>query len=316
MKILVVDDDPMVLEVLKHSLGISGYNDVTVAHGAAEASQIIAKANPAFECFLLDMSMPEIEGDDLCYWVRQLPQYASTPILMVTALANKRDIDRAFAAGASDYITKPIDMSDFGMRIQQIDRKISQNAFKAPTSISLLDKQNQEPDRIEFSKAVHLGGITGEVDLASLENYLFQLSRKGIEGLSAFAFTIVDAAKFHFVCPTEEYLGILKSTGQIISDHLAASGFFLSYAGGGSFVGVGQNSNIRHDEWEKTEQCVLDALAKVSFPSRSGLPSKIQAYSGVPLRLNGKYGEKSLDILFRTIVESEERCGTTSWAQV
>ncbi|MEH6390405.1 MAG: response regulator [Sulfitobacter sp.] len=316
MKILVVDDDPMVLEVLKHSLAHSGYDDVTVAQSAVEASQIIARASPAFECFLLDMSMPEIEGDDLCYWVRQLPQYASTPILMVTALANKRDIDRAFAAGASDYITKPIDMSDFGMRIQQIDRKNSQNAFKAPASISLLDKQDQEPDRTDFSKPVHLGEITGEVDLASLENYLLQLSRKGIEGLSAFAFTIADAAKFHFVCTTEEYLDILKSTGQIISDHLAASGFFLSYAGSGSFVGVGQNANLHHDEWEKTERSIQEALAKVAFPSSLGLPSKIQVFSGVPLRLNGKYAERSLDILYRTIVEAEDRCGDTSWAQV
>ncbi len=315
MKVLVVDDDPLILEILKKTLGLSGFTDVTVAQSAAEASQIIVDANPAFECFLFDMRMPEIEGDYLCDWVRHLPQYTSTPVLMVTALANKQDIDRAFAAGASDYMTKPINMSEIGLRMKKIERRILQNEFKAPTGLDLAGHQQKKLYRVEFSKPMHIGGILGEIDLASLENYLFQLSKTGVQSLSAFAFAIVDAAKFHFVCTTDEYIDILKSTGEIISKHLAAPGFFLSYSGCGAFVGVIEKVDFGTSEWETLERHVQESLGTVAIPARSGLPMRIEARSGLPLRLNGKSGEKSADILYRTIIEAEGRCRQPSLAQ-
>jgi DNA-binding response OmpR family regulator len=308
MKILVVDDDHLILEILKQTLSLSGFTDVTVAQSAVEASQIIAVASPAFECFLFDMKMPEIEGDDLCYWVRQLPQHASTPIVMVTALENKLDIDRAFAAGASDYITKPINISDFGSRMKQIERKIMQGEFRAPTGLHLVGQRQRKVDRVELSKAMHLGGINGEIDLKSLEKYLFQLSRTGIQGLSAFAFSIMDVAKFHFVCSTGEYTDILRLTGEMISKHLVDPGFFLSYSGSGAFVGVVQKIDFGEIEWKMIEENVQASLETIAIPARSGLPMRVKTRSGLPLQLSGKSGEKSTDVLYRAAVEAEELC--------
>lgn len=308
MKILIVDDDPLILELVKQTLALSGFTDVTVARSAIDASQIIAGASPAFECFLFDMSMPEIEGDTLCYWVRQLPQYTATPILMVTALANKLDIDRAFAAGASDYITKPIDISDFGSRMKQVERKILQSGFKAPTGLHLVGQHPKTVDRVEFNGAMRIGGIAGEINLVALEKYLFQLSRAGIDGLSAFAFSIQDAAKFHFVCSKDEYTNVLRPVGETISKRLLAPGYFLSHSGCGSFVGVVQQVGIERIEWEKIESDVQNSVGTIAIPSRSGLPMRIEVHSAVPQRLNSRSGEKSTDILYRTIVEAEERC--------
>ena len=89
MRILAVDDDRLILDLLKKTLMLSGIHEVSLAESAEQAAQIIAQASPPFECLLIDMRMPGIEGDDLCYWVRQLPGHEKTPIVMVTALAEK-----------------------------------------------------------------------------------------------------------------------------------------------------------------------------------------------------------------------------------
>lgn len=308
MKILAVDDDPLVLKILEQMLHISGFNNVTLAGSAVEAAQIIAEADPPFECFIFDIRMPEIEGDYLCHWVRHLPYHASTPIVMATALAKKSDIDRAFAAGASDYITKPIDQSDLDKRIRQIEHKIAQNGFEAPKNISFQGQQQDGLDRVDFTKPMHLGGINGEIDLQSLENYLIQLSRTGIHDMDAFSFAIQDAAKLHFICSRNEYLSILKTTGKMISKYLAEPGFFLSYAGYGAFTGVIRNADFEKSAWETLERKVQDSLKKICVPSKTGAPIRVEPHASMPLKLSVWSASKSIDILYRVIIEAEARC--------
>ena len=308
MKILAVDDDPLILQLLKTTLDLSGFEDVTLAESAVEAAQVIAQADPPFECFLFDMRMPEIEGDDLCYWVRHLPGHTSTPIVMVTGLASKADVDRAFAAGASDYITKPIDLSDLDSRLRKIDKKRAERGFQPPKSVSLLGENRDGIDRVDFNSPMEIGSTPGEISIQALENYLNQISRTGPHNIYAFAFAVQDAAKLHFICSRDEFSGILQATGESISKQLGAPGFFLSYAGGGSFAGVIQATDADEFEWETIEKSVQDSLRFTKIPVKKGAPINVVPYTGMPRKLSVGSGEKLVGTLYHVIVEAEERC--------
>ncbi|MTJ05159.1 MAG: response regulator [Sediminimonas qiaohouensis] len=89
MKILVVDDEPLLLEVVKTSLSQLGYQDVTLATSGAEALVAMNNASVPFDCFLFDIQMPKMDGITLIGAVREKPAYKRTPILMLTVTSRK-----------------------------------------------------------------------------------------------------------------------------------------------------------------------------------------------------------------------------------
>jgi len=93
MKILVVDDDEVIRHILVETLAISGFPDVTVAESGKEALEIVASTKTPFNCLLLDIQMPDMDGISLCRALRSTPGYSRAPIIMVTAMTEKRYID-------------------------------------------------------------------------------------------------------------------------------------------------------------------------------------------------------------------------------
>lgn len=105
--ILVVDDEPPNVELLRRRLTRAGY-DVITAGSAAEARAQIAKHPP--NLMLLDICMPEVSGVELLRELRELPGTRLLPIIMVTGLSETENIVEAIQNGANDYVTKPINM--------------------------------------------------------------------------------------------------------------------------------------------------------------------------------------------------------------
>lgn len=106
MKILVVDDDPGVRELVEDFLRSRGYEVDTAADGEA-ALEKIARQTP--DLLLLDLMMPGINGMDV---LRQLPPSArDLPVIVVTAVTEEEVGRAALRSGAIDYVTKPIDLA-------------------------------------------------------------------------------------------------------------------------------------------------------------------------------------------------------------
>ena len=104
-KVLVVDDEEPILELLKYNLEKQGY-DVRTAADGFQAVEIAKKFHP--DLVLLDIMMPKMDGVEACRQIRAMPELVNTFIVFLTARAEEYSEVAAFDVGADDYILKPI----------------------------------------------------------------------------------------------------------------------------------------------------------------------------------------------------------------
>jgi DNA-binding response OmpR family regulator len=104
-KVMVVDDDPAALAILCRLLQPWGFQ-VTCLENPQQFWEVLTATAP--HLLILDLEMPTFSGIDLCQVVRQDPQWGDLPILVVTAHTNAESLQRVFAAGADDFISKPV----------------------------------------------------------------------------------------------------------------------------------------------------------------------------------------------------------------
>ncbi len=116
-KILVVDDEPALLEMLALNLRSSGYEVVTAIDGAA-ALEVARAQSP--DLVILDLMLPELDGLTVC---RSLRQASDTPILILTARTGELDKIIGLESGADDYLTKPFSLGELQARIRALLRR-------------------------------------------------------------------------------------------------------------------------------------------------------------------------------------------------
>jgi DNA-binding response OmpR family regulator len=104
-RILVVDDDEMVLMALDELLKWEGYEIQTVSSGS-EALQKLDESH--YDLIMLDVIMPEMDGFELCKLVREKEKYKETPVIFLTAKSRDEDRVRGLEAGANLFLSKPI----------------------------------------------------------------------------------------------------------------------------------------------------------------------------------------------------------------
>ena len=117
--ILVVDDNPQNLELLQAYLEDLGCTVITAVDGT-EALKVVAKQNP--DLILLDIMMPRMSGFEVCRRLKAHPDTADIPVVMVTALNELGDIERAVAAGTDDFLSKPINKLELLTRVRSLLR--------------------------------------------------------------------------------------------------------------------------------------------------------------------------------------------------
>jgi DNA-binding response OmpR family regulator len=114
-KILIVDDDVQVTSLLRKVLASEGY-DVTAINNSSKAIQTANSLHP--DLFILDLMMPPPDGFTLCSMLRADPNFAQTPILIITAMDISNS--RATALGANDYLAKPFNLDELASRIEAL----------------------------------------------------------------------------------------------------------------------------------------------------------------------------------------------------
>jgi two-component system alkaline phosphatase synthesis response regulator PhoP len=104
-KILVIDDDELVLIAIQELLTPLGLSVTTMSTGPGALEKA---SSDRFDLVILDIIMPEMDGFEVCQRIRQMDSYAETPILMLTAKSGEEDKQRGMEAGANLYLPKPI----------------------------------------------------------------------------------------------------------------------------------------------------------------------------------------------------------------
>jgi two-component system alkaline phosphatase synthesis response regulator PhoP len=105
IKVLLVDDEPDILEIIGYNLSSEGYQIITAENGL-EAVKKAKKEKP--QLIILDVMMPEMDGIEACEQIRKIPELSETIITFLTARGEDYSQVAGFEAGADDYITKPI----------------------------------------------------------------------------------------------------------------------------------------------------------------------------------------------------------------
>jgi len=113
-KVLVADDEPHLLRLVKFRLEREGYNVLTAADGDA-ALKVAREERP--DLCVLDVMMPKRSGFDVLRELRMDEQLRDMKVIMLTARAQDRDVDAGFSLGADDYITKPFSPQELRLRI-------------------------------------------------------------------------------------------------------------------------------------------------------------------------------------------------------
>ncbi|MCI8853871.1 MAG: response regulator transcription factor [Lachnospiraceae bacterium] len=109
-KILMVDDEPGILSIMKNYFEMSGYQVFTACSG----QKALKKLSSLPDLILLDINMPDMDGLTLC---RNIREHLICPILFLTARVETADKITGFSAGADDYIVKPFDLDELGARV-------------------------------------------------------------------------------------------------------------------------------------------------------------------------------------------------------
>lgn len=139
-KILLIDDDKAIIELVKINLEIQGH-EVLIANDAVTGIAIAKQEIP--DLIILDLMMPEVDGFTACQRIRQQETTQNIPILMLTALSRTDDKVSGFNAGADDYLTKPFELPELYVRVRALLRR----AQKTSTITSL-------------PEILHIGDIT------------------------------------------------------------------------------------------------------------------------------------------------------------
>ena len=132
IKILLVDDEPDILEILSYNLSAEGYQISTASNGI-EAVKKAKKHLP--HLIIMDVMMPEMDGIEACEKIRMLPQLKDTIITFLTARGEDYSQVAGFEAGADDYITKPIKPKVLISKIKSLLRRLNDDSSKVISEV-------------------------------------------------------------------------------------------------------------------------------------------------------------------------------------
>ncbi|KIN63747.1 Response regulator receiver domain protein [Sulfitobacter noctilucicola] len=263
MHIFVVDDDPLMLELLSETLREEDGFRLDMYASAEAGLAALDSKEETYDCMLLDIMLPGMDGVELCEVLRKSSRYVSTPILMITGSAEIGLMDRAFKAGATDFILKPFNQNELKARVNMAGMLNQSLAVSSHTMRELTERM-----KIRFEEPLDLA-IPGMCNALALENELLRY-RAGCFAMTMFSFEVIGLRGIYRSVRTPAFRTCLDLIGKAAVDMLKNYNARLAYIGRGRFVGVIMDRN-RHER-DFLSAALNRKLAKIWDVGATGVP--------------------------------------------
>ncbi|MDA5094640.1 response regulator [Aliiroseovarius sp. KMU-50] len=283
MKILVVDDDLTALSLLEAALNLYGFKHITLASSAREAFYAIKHAEQPFDCFLLDYRMPEVDGVDLCARLRAFPEYKATPIIFVTAASDRISVNTAYAVGAVDYVSKPIDPQEIGVRVSIAEKLVLEERERKKQDVPRRHSFEAEERFPNFTieDPVPIFGLNRVISSVALENYL-ESQGDGCKNdvVSILAINEFDEI-YRKASPAFAY-AVLREVAKVIADSLERTAPLISYNGYGEFICISKKTSTMTSGGHTRQ--INSRLARLNMRFEDTTPCKPTVLIGKPAK--------------------------------
>jgi DNA-binding response OmpR family regulator len=117
-KVLIVDDDPEIVELLEEVLGRDQRYEIKTASSGYDAGMLTEQFRP--DLILLDYMLPDVNGNIVCQTIRRNPEFASTKIIIVSGVVKEDEIEQLLKSGAEDFIRKPFSIDELTEKIATV----------------------------------------------------------------------------------------------------------------------------------------------------------------------------------------------------
>ncbi len=287
LNVLIVDDEPDVCQVLKTALGAFGGCSVSVGYDAKAALIELGRRDDPFDGIFLDIQMPGKSGVELCSIIKAMSVYRNVPVIMLTAMSEQHHLREAFAAGASDYITKPFDLADIKFRFSK-ERMTTQNRRGLQKDLRQLDSASSETsvDVVRhLSDAISVPGVERCITKEAFENYVLKTVKQRVTDGYVRATKIARVFELYSKLSNAEFESVIAEIARVLSDQTTVSRDLVAYIGNGVFLSLRVGSR----DWKLTD------LSKgvQGNPTLANLASskhQLRLIVGreIPLNVNGK----------------------------